>query len=113
MAESSDGLGSVGKGPLWPTLQGRWDQVVSIERQPDGDAIATWQDASVPVMMRYTPPDATELVDFPAPPKSMIDNPASLLTALRDASETAEPPSIRFPPSFNRDPKEAAGDRKM
>ncbi|MCY2992540.1 MAG: hypothetical protein NTY19_32360, partial [Planctomycetota bacterium] len=30
MAESSDGLGSVGKGPLWPTLQGRSDQVVSI-----------------------------------------------------------------------------------
>jgi hypothetical protein len=26
------------------------------ERQADGDVIATWQDASVPVVMRYTPP---------------------------------------------------------
>ncbi|MCY2994858.1 MAG: hypothetical protein NTY19_44405, partial [Planctomycetota bacterium] len=63
MAESSDGLGSVGKGPLWPTLQGRSDQVVSIERQADGDRIATWHDASVPVVMRYTHPDAAELAD--------------------------------------------------
>jgi hypothetical protein len=67
-----------------------------IERQADGDLIATWQDASVPVVMRYSPPDATELGDFPAPPESMVDNPVSLLTALRDASETAEPASIRF-----------------
>jgi len=46
--------------------------------------------------MRYTPPEAAELADFPAPPESMTENPASLLTALRDASETAEPASIRF-----------------
>ena len=35
--------------------EGRSDQVVSIERQADGDLIATWHDASVPVVMRYTP----------------------------------------------------------
>ena len=83
-------------GELLVDCEGRADQVVSIERQADGDLIATWQDASVPVVMRYTPPDAAELADFPAPPEPMADNPASLLTALRDASETAEPASIRF-----------------
>ena len=83
-------------GELLVDCEGRSDQVVSIERQADGDLIATWQDASVPVVMRYTPPDAAELADFPAPPESMTDNPASLLTALRDASETAEAASIRF-----------------
>ena len=76
--------------------EGRADQVVSIERQADGDLIATWQDGGVPVVMRYTPPSVTGLADFPVPPESMVDNPASLLTALRDASETAEPASIRF-----------------
>ena len=35
--------------------EGRSDQVVSIERQADGDLLATWHDASVPVVMRYTP----------------------------------------------------------
>ncbi|MCY2988244.1 MAG: hypothetical protein NTY19_10340 [Planctomycetota bacterium] len=83
-------------GELLADCEGRSDQVVSIERQADGDLIATWHDASVPVVMRYTPPDAAELADFPAPPESMTDNPASLLTALRDASETAEAASIRF-----------------
>ncbi|HPM82332.1 MAG TPA: hypothetical protein PLF81_16605 [Candidatus Anammoximicrobium sp.] len=83
-------------GELLVDCEGRSDQVVSIERQADGDLIATWQDTNVPVMMRYSPPDAAELGDFPAPPESMVDNPASLLTALRDASETAEPASIRF-----------------
>ena len=66
VAKSGDGLTSVGYGPLWPTLQGRLDQVVSIERQPDGDLLATWHDASVPVVMRYTPPDAAELADSQA-----------------------------------------------
>lgn len=83
-------------GELLVDCEGRSDQVVSTERQAEGDLIATWQDASVPVVMRYTPPEAAELADFPAPPDSMADNPASLLTALRDASETAEPASIRF-----------------
>jgi hypothetical protein len=58
--------------------------------------LATWQDGDVPMVMRYTPPESVEIADFPAPPDSMLDNPASLLTALRDASETAEPASIRF-----------------
>ena len=83
-------------GEMLVDCEGRADQVISIERQADGDLIATWQDANVPVVMRYTPPEAAELADFPAPPEPMIDNPASLLTALRDASETAEPASIRF-----------------
>jgi len=83
-------------GELLVDCEGRSDQIVSIERQADGDLIATWQDGGVPVLMRYTPPDAAELADFPAPPEPMADNPSSLLTALRDASETAEPASIRF-----------------
>ena len=66
LAKSGDALTSVGYGPLWPTLQGRSDQVVSIEWQADGDLIATWHDASVPVVMRYTPPDAAELADSQA-----------------------------------------------
>jgi len=83
-------------GELLVDCEGRSDQVVSIERQADGDLIAAWQDGGVPVLMRYTPPDAAELADFPAPPEPMADNPSSLLSALRDASETAEPASIRF-----------------
>ncbi len=83
-------------GELLVDCAGRADQVVSSERQADGDLIATWQDASVPVAMRYTPPEDARLADFPAPPEPMADNPSSLLTALRDAGETAEPASIRF-----------------
>ena len=83
-------------GELLVDCEGRSDQVVSIERQADGDLIATWQDTSVPVVMRYSPPDAAEPGDFPTPPDSMTDNPTALVTALRDASETAEPASIRF-----------------
>ena len=39
-------------GEMLVDCEGRADQVVSIERQADGDLIATWQDASVPVVMR-------------------------------------------------------------
>ena len=37
-------------GELLADCEGRSDQVVSIERQADGDLIATWHDASVPVV---------------------------------------------------------------
>jgi hypothetical protein len=46
--------------------------------------------------MRYTSPNAAALDEFPTSPETMTDNPASLLAALRDACQIADPTSTRF-----------------
>jgi hypothetical protein len=83
-------------GELLVDCEGRSDEIVSIERQEDGDLLATWRDKGVPVLMRYTPPNAATLDEFPTSPQTMTDNPASLLAALRDACQIADPTSTRF-----------------
>ena len=83
-------------GDLLVDCEGRSDEIVTIERQADGDLLATWRDKGVPVVMRYTPPNAATLDEFPTSDGPMTDNAASLLTALRDASQIADPASTRF-----------------
>jgi len=83
-------------GELLVDCEGRSDDIVSIGRQDDGDLLVTWRDKGVPVLMRYTPPNTAVLDEFPEPAEPMADNPGSLLTALRDASQIAEPASARY-----------------
>jgi len=84
------------RGELLVDCEGRSDDIVSIGRQDDGDLLASWRDKGVPVLMRYTPPNTAVLDEFPEPAEPMADNPGSLLPALRDASQIAEPASARY-----------------
>ena len=83
-------------GDLLIDCEGRSEETVSIERQADGDLLATWRDKGVPVVMRYAIPDAATSDDFPVSAEAMTENPISLLAALRDASGIADPASTRF-----------------
>jgi hypothetical protein len=83
-------------GELLVDCEGRSDEIVTIERQNDGEILATWRDKGVPVLMSYSSPNAAALDEFPTSAETMTENPASLLTALREACQIADPASSRY-----------------
>jgi hypothetical protein len=83
-------------GELLVDCEGRSDEIVTIERQNDGEILATWRDKGVPVLMSYSSPNAAALDEFPTSAETITENPASLLTALREACQIADPASTRY-----------------
>lgn len=86
----------VAPGDLLLDCEGRSDEVVSIERGTGGQLTATWRDSGTPVLMQYASASSSGLDAFSVLPDQMADNPISLLAALRDASQIAQPASTRF-----------------
>lgn len=60
----------------------------------DGRVIVQWQDGAVPKTTQYDQPEMPE--GFPALPAEMAKNPPGLLQALKDASATTDPGSLRY-----------------
>lgn len=82
---------------LLQDCEGAKHDLVRIQQGGKGMIEAQWQHGAIPQSKRYdarVPDDV--LKGFPVSPAEMLENPPQLLTALRDASETAEPNPLRY-----------------
>jgi hypothetical protein len=75
--------------------EGRKDEPVTLEAQPDGRSTAQWREAGIPQLVQY---DAWKkpISDWPAMPETLAANEPGLLEALAMASETTDSASSRF-----------------
>jgi hypothetical protein len=76
--------------------EGRKDEPVQLEAQGEGRVMAQWRDGSVPQLVQYEAVEPPGTEAFPELPQTLTENPSSLLAAMHDAAETADPDSIRY-----------------
>lgn len=74
--------------------EGRTDDPVQLEATGGNEVLATWNDNSVPQMVRYDMPEVQ--YPFPDIPASFTENPPDLARALHDTMQTAAPESTRY-----------------
>ena len=83
-------------GDLLVDCEHRSDDPVTIENQKDGQILASWRDGKTPLLMRYQTPEQSNVGEFPDCPERMAENVSPLISALRDASQTADPTTVRY-----------------
>ncbi|MCA9124935.1 MAG: hypothetical protein H6822_24520 [Planctomycetaceae bacterium] len=74
--------------------EGRADDPIQLEATGGNEVLATWNDNSVPQMVRYAMPEVP--CPFPDIPASLTDNPPELAMSLHDTMQTAAPESTRY-----------------
>ncbi len=81
---------------------------VSLEPASDGQVVASWNDG-IPQIVQYSPPGPRGRTKFPSVPEKLVHAPPSLVPALHDAMETADPDAIRY--AMNHIQLDGKGDR--
>jgi hypothetical protein len=76
--------------------EGKKDEPVQLEAQGEGRVMAQWRDGSVPQLVQYEAVEPPETETFPGLPQTLTENPPSLLAAMHNAAETADPDSTRY-----------------
>lgn len=76
--------------------QGKRDEPIHVERTGKQRATAQWRDGSVPQIVKYDSAPPRNADKFPTLPEVCTANPPSLLQAFSEASETADPGSVRY-----------------
>jgi hypothetical protein len=79
---------------LLTDCQGGKNDPVRIISEGDSRIVASWNDDGVPRRVGYDAGETSD--DFPALPERIVENPARLVTALRDAAETASREAVRY-----------------
>ncbi len=77
-------------------FEGRRDEPVTLERGGDGQVTASWRDGNVPQLCQFESLDDTPSTDCPRVPDQLAEHGPQLLTALRDAIDTADNEAVRY-----------------
>lgn len=76
--------------------EGKKEEPVQLESLGEGRVMVQWRDGSVPQLVQYEAAEPPRAEAFPGLPEVLMENPPSLLAAMHDAAETADPDSIRY-----------------
>ncbi len=77
-------------------VQGRTDEVVTLENHEQESVQARWNDAGVPQVHEYPIIDREKIQRCPESPKKMVPMPAGFLPALMNAGQTAAREPVRY-----------------
>jgi len=77
-------------------FEGKSPDVVTLERNNDGQVIARWQDAGMPQVNEYEAGDGDKAPAFPDSPDRLVRNPPGLLKALEEAGHCTASDSVRY-----------------